>query len=180
MTDADPPVTTAEPEGWRWTPGRIVGVALTLAITVFWMWAFSPLPDRGNPDRMSDRAFPAAAETICADAMVDIAALPPATGVTSLDERADLVDEGTVVIRVMVADLRELGVDNTEEAAWVDAWLDDYSTYADDRDNFAAALRSGDDRAPEFTVRGVEGVQTLIFGFAKVNEMDSCVVPGDV
>ena len=180
MTDANPPVTVAEPEGWRWTPGRIVGIALTLAIAGFWIWAFSPLPQRGNPDRMSDRAFPVAAETICEGAMVDIAALPPATSVTSLDERADLVDEGTVVIRVMVADLGELTVDNAEEAAWVEAWLDDYATYADDRDNFAAALRAGDDSAPEFTVRGVEGVQTLIFGFAKVNEMSSCIGPGDV
>ncbi len=129
---------------------------------------------------MSDRAFPAAAEIVCAEAHSAIEALPAANTAEDFVARAELVDQGTIVIRGMIADLRALEVDNDEEQGWVDAWLDDYDTYADDRDSFAVRLRAGDDRAPTFTVRGVEGVPTLVTGFAKVNDMSSCEVPGDV
>lgn len=175
-----PTPTTTDAGGWRWTPGRIAGIALTIGLAGFWIWAFSPLPERGNPDRMSDRSFPVAAEAVCSDARAAIDALAPATSVESLEERAALVDEGTTALREMIVALGTLEVDNTEEAGWVAAWLEDYGVYTDDRDRFAAALRTGDDGAPAFTVRGVEGVQTLIFGFAKVNEMDTCATPGDV
>lgn len=166
--------------GWHWTPGRIAGIALTVAIAGFWIWAFSPFPDRGNPDRMSDRAFATAAETVCAGARARIDALPPANEVMSSNERASLVDDGTTVVRTMIDDLRALEVAEPDEAEWVSAWLDDYATYAADRDRFAERLRAGDDRAPEFTIRGAEGVHVLVDGFARVNDMDSCVTPGDV
>ena len=181
MSPSSPPAPAPSgPEGWHWNAGRIAGLTIAVAITGFWIWAFSPLPDRGNPDRMTDRAFPAAAEVVCAEARSMIDALPAANTAEDFTGRADLVDRGTVVIRAMIVDLRALEVDNAEERGWVDAWLDDYDTYADDRDSFAARLRSGDDSAPTFTVRGVEGVPTLVTGFAKVNEMPSCEAPGDV
>jgi hypothetical protein len=181
MSPSSPPAPAPSgPEGWHWNAGRIAGLTITVALAGFWIWAFSPLPDRGNPDRMTDRAFPAAAEAVCAEARSAIDALPAANTADDFAARADLVDRGTVVIRGMIADLGTLPVDNAEERGWVDAWLDDYATYTDDRDSFAALLRAGDDRAPTFSVRGLEGVPTLVTGFAKVNNMSSCEVPGDV
>ncbi len=175
-----PAPATNGSEGWHWNAGRIAGLTLTVALAGFWIWAFSPFPDRGNPDRMTDRAFPAAAEVICSEARTVIDALPAASTAADFADRADLVDRGTQVVRAMIADLTALEVDNAEEQSWVDAWLDDYATYTDDRDSYAARLRAGDDDAPTFTVRGVEGVPTLVTGFAKVNDMPSCEVPGDV
>jgi hypothetical protein len=168
---------------WVWTPGRVAGAVVTVCIISFWVWAFSPLPDRGNPDRLDDRAYVTAAEGICAVAQTQIADLPSAGDVATPAERADLLDTGTVVVRQLILDLRTVRPDADSEATIIRFWLDDWETYADDRDHYAGQLRTGDfggvDDRFTVTTRAGLAVSTHIDGFARVNDMDSCLTPGD-
>ncbi|MDH3755468.1 MAG: hypothetical protein OEU32_16510 [Acidimicrobiia bacterium] len=177
--DALLPAPDPDEGRWHWNVARVAAVAVVLATAGFWIWAFSPLPTRGNPDRLDDRTFPAAAEGVCAAGRDRIDSLPSAREMNDVRERADLIDEGTDVVIARVAELRTIRPD-TEDGELIGLWLDDYDTYIADRQTYADLLRSGVDEPFTVTVRGVEGVSTLIDGFAKVNDMVSCQVPPDV
>jgi hypothetical protein len=59
-------------------------------------------------------------------------------------------------------------------------WLADWRTYLGDRRDYAERLRT-DPKARLFVDEKFnDSIETVIETFAEVNEMDSCVVPGDV
>ena len=180
---AKSPGVNPDEKWWVWTPGRIAAAVVTACIIGFWAWAFSPLPDRGNPDRLDDRAYVTTAEGICAVAQTQIAGLPSAAQVATPAERADLLDTGTVIVRQLITDLRAVRPDADAEATITGFWLDDWDTYANDRDHYALQLRTGDfggvDDRFTVTTRAGLAVSTHIDGFARANDMDSCLTPGD-
>ena len=114
----------------------------------------------------------------------------------SLQVRAGQIDRGTDEVAELVADLRsavsadlsgEAKSEGPSDADLVRAWLADWDTYIDDRRAHAAKLRDIDGDAPDSSLRFLlsdamsGGVYTeRMDGFARLNDMDSCQIPGDL
>ena len=92
------------------------------------------------------------------------------------------MDLATAELDRMLRELDALGLPATDKGAEiVPRWLTDYELYLQDRRDWAAVLRTGDD--PPFLVSGTaDGVRVtdLLTTFAEVNEMPSCAPSGDV
>ena len=180
---------------WWQLLGRGLGAAFVVASFSFWAWAFSPWARSENPARLDDRAFAAWADQRCARAQAAIDALPTARQAASPRQRADQVDRGTREASALVADLRAAATalpgdskrDKPPDSALVRDWLADWDAYVADRRAHAAKLRGADrdtpDRELRFLLSAVTagGVYTeRMDGFARLNDMDACQVPGDL
>ena len=192
--DGDPD-TAAGPKRWRLVGRWLVGL-FVVGSFVFWAWAFSPWARTENPARLDDRGFVQWADQRCARAQTAIAALPTARQAASRAERADQVDRGTDEVEMLVAALRmradasleeSTSGDGPPDAELVDAWLDDWDVYVSDRRGHSAKLRTADDDTPDRELRFLlvdmtEGstYTERMDGFARLNNMDNCQVPGDV
>ena len=180
---------------WR-RVGRWLGGAFVVASFVFWAWAFSPWARSENPGRLDDRAFVQWADQRCAQAQEFIDGLPTARQAASRAERAEQVDQGTDTVEALVADLRSRSeatlAEVTEgrgppDAELVRAWLDDWDVYLSDRRNHAERLRTADADTPDRELRFllVDVVEGGVYtermdGFARLNNMDACQIPGDI
>lgn len=165
--------------------GRILVVA-TLAVMLLmwaWIWLFAP---RDNPDRFRDSAYAAAAEPVCAAAQLEIRALPSGQQTPDVAERAAVVRTGTEIVERMVAELEALAplVADPDDRATLEAWFDDWhELYLADRWDHVERLESAGPDTPDESLAFL--VQDLrygrrIDGLANVNEMESCVLPGDI
>ena len=199
-SDSQPaPEASPDPEtgstGRGRTLGRVLASAFVVGTFVFWVWAFTPWARRENPDRIDDRGFVAAADALCADLQAFIAGVPTARAAATPRERADQVALGTREVQRLIADLREAaagleavtGLNGPPDAELTAAWLTDWDTYAADRWAHVERLREADtatgDEDFRFLLSDVagRGVYTeRINGFARLNNMDNCQVPGDV
>ena len=181
----------------RWRRlSRGLTVVVLLGFLLFWVWAFSPWARRENPARLNDRDFAAWADRRCALSQAAIDALPSPRQVDSFRLRAEQIDRGTDEIEALVADLLQAASarlsegtthDGPTDAELVGAWIEDWGIYLEDRRSHAARLRdtSGDvsDHSLRFLLSDVMsgGVYTeRMDGFARLNDMDSCQIPGDV
>jgi len=163
--------------------GMVLAVGVVLLSLAFWVWAFGPWMSRENPDRLESRAFPEAAEVLCAATDRAIDALPAAQTATSPEERAPVVAQANDLLATMVADLRALpaATVDAEDAVLIDLWLDDYETFVEDRREHAERLAAGEDARLSVTaIPEVGPIDGRIDGFARVNDMESCTVPLDV
>ena len=180
---------------WRLV-GKWLGGLFVAGSFVFWAWAFSPWARTENPGRLDDRDFVGWADQRCAQAQAAVGLLPSPRQASSRAERADQVDRGTDEVESLVADLRRRAEtllststagDGPPDAELVGAWLDDWDVYAADRRGHAARLRSADDDTPDRELRFLlvdmtEGstYTERMDGFARLNDMDNCQIPGDV
>ena len=195
-TDTTPGAGTPKPAGrWR-VLARWLGGAFVVGSFVFWGWAFSPWARSENPDRLDDRGFAAWADQRCAQARAAIDALPTARQAASRAERADQVDRGTDEVESLVADLRlraqtslasTTAGEGAPDSVLVSAWLDDWDTYISDRRSHSDRLRTAGDDTSDRELRFLlvdmtEGstYTERMDGFARLNDMDSCQIPGDV
>ena len=205
MTTGEPPPTDSAGAGDE-TPspglrrlrllGKWLGGLFVAGTFVFWAWAFSPWARTENPGRLDDREFVRWAGQRCAQAQTAIDALPTARQAASREERADQVDRGTDEVEALVADLRlraEASLSTTTDSGGppdtvlVGAWLDDWDVHVSDRRNHSARLRSADEDTPDRELRFLlvdmtEGstYTERMDGFARLNNMDNCQIPGDV
>ena len=184
------------PRGWLRRAGRWLGGAFVVGSFVFWAWAFSPWARSENPARLDDRAFAAWADQRCVQAQAAIDGLPTARQAQSRIERADQVDQGTAEVESLVDDLRRTAESSLSaepegsgagDAELVSSWLDDWDTYISDRRSHAERLRSASDDTPDRELRFllvdmIEGstYTERMDGFARLNDMDACQIPGDV
>ena len=184
------------PRGWLRRAGRWLGGAFVVGSFVFWAWAFSPWARSENPARLDDRAFAAWADQRCVQAQAAIDGLPTARQAQSRIERADQVDQGTAEVESLVDDLRRTAESSLSaepegsgagDADLVRSWLDDWDTYISDRRSHAERLRTASDDTPDRELRFllvdmVEGstYTERMDGFARLNDMDACQIPGDV
>ena len=176
--------------------GRWLGGLFVAGSFVFWAWAFSPWARTENPGRLDDRSFVAWADQRCAQAQAAINALPTARQAASRLERADQVDRGTDEVESLVADIRlraeaslpaTAASDGPPDADLVAAWLEDWDVHVTDRRNHAERLRTADEDTPDRELRFLlvdltEGstYTERMDGFARLNDMDNCQIPGDV
>ena len=176
--------------------GKWLGGLFVVGSFVFWAWAFSPWARTENPGRLDDRDFVGWADQRCTQTQSIIDALPTARQAASRAERADQVDLGTGEVEALVADLRlraetSLSVstesDGPPDAALVSDWLADWDVYISDRGSHSDRLRTADEDTPDRELRFllvdmVEGstYTERMDGFARLNNMDACQIPGDV
>ena len=178
MIDGDPPVGH-RPEGHRARPGRLILVAVVAGLIGMWFYAFLLAPS-GNPDRMEDRTWPTSAERRCAEARDAIDALPPAYQSGSPFERSDYLEKGTEILKNMVSDLGSLPGGSASDRDLAARWLEDWEVYLSDRQAHVKRLRSEGDVRPLLSALS-DGSSMLerMNGFARVNDMESCLDPGD-
>lgn len=190
VTDlGDPPATAPAGRAPRRFNPRRFGVLLVIASFVG-IWGYvmylTIFEGRAEPrDRMDDAAWTQSAEATCARSTPVFESLPFASELSSPQERAEVLDEGTDELETMVGRLESMPAPATdEEAAAVDRWLADYRTFVQDRREYAAAQRDpADPRYDEaFSVTDRDGYQidVLIDDFARINFMESCAPPDDV
>ena len=160
---------------------RVFLTLLVVAMGVLWVYAFFLAPS-GNPDRMEDRAWPEAARARCVTALDEISRLPTARQAATPAQRADDLDEATVVVSRLVADLGRIPGGTDHDRVLVAHWLDDWEVYVADRLNHAERLRTEGDVKPLMTAlpSGAGSVLERMNGFARVNDMEACLDPGDM
>lgn len=165
--------------GFRWP--LLLGVLAFLAMILFWIWVFANRGSIAHNDEFQDPVFLTAAEQVCANRQAMIADLPNPTTASGPEERAVLVDQGTALLELMVAELAALPLPTDPKGAeTVPQWLADYDIYLQDRNDWSALLASGQD--PIFTLSaGANGARVTdgLTTFADVNEMRSCAPSGD-
>ena len=154
---------------------------LGVAMVVLWVYAFFIAPS-GNPDRLQDRSWPEMAQQRCLEARAAIDTLPRAAAATSPADRADDLDLATDVLADMVADLALLPGGIDDDTRLFGMWLEDWAIYAADRRTHADRLRLEGDVQPLLTAlpSGTGSVLKRMNGFARVNDMEACLDPGDV
>lgn len=173
----------------HWTVRRVAATSIVVFLCGFWVWAFSPWAPDDNPDRLEDRAFAQAAEARCAAAVDRIDSLPSAREANTPAERADQVEAGTLEVEAMVADLGELAthVEIPAERELIADWFVDWDHYVADRWIHVEHLRNANETTPDRDLAFVlhpsadgDLYTERLDGFARVNDMDSCVIPGDI
>jgi hypothetical protein len=108
-------------------------------------------------------------------------ALPPANVSRTAAERADVIDSANDRLRAMIAQLRTaVPADEGRVTTGINEWLDDWSTYVEDRQAYADGLRADPQTRFTETVKANRQVSRAVDGFAEVNRMESCSTPGDV
>ena len=167
----------------RW--GRTGVLLVVLSFIGIWGYVLylSFFVGRSEPlDHLDDTDWVASAEATCAPVATSVADLPFASELDAPTERADVLDEATDQLEVMVADLRGLvPPDDPEEARAVGRWLDDWEEYLRNRRSYAERFRAGLDEPFRVTDRGGYQVDVLIDDFAaRANDMPSCAPPDDV
>ena len=169
-----------DPGRWGWSPGRVLGLLVVLAMAAFWAWAFIWSP-RGHPDRLDDPAYAEASELRCADARSLIDEVPAAADAVDPADRAAQLAQTNAILVAMVADLRATApAADTPDGDLVAKWLADWDTYLADRDRYMQRLSEGTDTIFEVTARDGDQITALLDLFADVNGMASCQSPGDV
>lgn len=169
--------TTGRANVWR-----ALGVTAFLAMALLWIFVFTRSRPDLVPGELADRSFPTAAEPTCARARAEIATLPFAHETPDPAQRAEVVDRATTMLETMLADLRAATPHEDPARTMVAEWLADWSTYVQNRRDYANRLRA--DPTAKFSVQQSERdnvqITRALDRFAKVNAMPSCATPDDV
>jgi hypothetical protein len=166
------------PKGW--TLPRILAIAVSLALILFWIWIFSGGPRKTNPDYLKDRGWTDRTEATCARTVKRIDALPPAPDSTTSAARADVVSRANDELDEMLDAIEADEPTGEGDLDVVRPWLADWRTYLGDRRDYAERLRTDPHARLFVDEKFNDSIETVIETFAEVNEMPSCVVPGDV
>ena len=171
--------TTGRPHA---TLSRVTALALFLSMAAFWGWAFLVYDAPGNPDRLEDRSWVATADQRCSLMALAVGDLPAAADSASPAHRADVLDDATDLLDQLVADLRGMDGGTTGDLVLVAGWFDDWDIYLADRRFHAQRLRTEGDVRPYLTAlpSGAGSHVERMNGFARVNDMEGCLDPGDL
>jgi len=188
VTDVD----LAAGPGLRSRLRRLGVLAVVASFVGIWGYVLylSIFVGRADPaDHLDDTYWVEAAEATCAPTAAAVERMPYASELRSIDDReaaltarADALDAVTDELEPMIRTLRGLvPPSDPEEARAVGRWLDDWDALIQDRREYAAAFRAGEDEPFTVTDRGGYQVDVLLDEFAaKANEMPSCAPPDDV
>ena len=153
-----------------------------LLFVAMWAGIFLGLFDRTAPGTMSDHSFSQAAQPICQATKDQLAALPKAFETTDHVARADVVDHTNIDLRAMIAQLRAIAPTADRDGRMAQEWLDDWSTYIGNREDYATRLRA--DASARFyetpKSSSSEQISQPIDRFAYVNKMYACDTPADM
>ena len=179
--EPDPGRTELIPEGASRIP-RIAAIAFAVFAVGFWIFAFSPIA-RGlfqAVDQLEDEGLVLQIEARCVSALEDLDALPSIRSAETPQERAGNVLLANAALFEMTDDIAALGTAFEDDGRLIGLWLSDWDIYMEDRVTHAERLGQGED--VRFLNTEADGVfiAERMNGFARVNNMDSCQVPGDL
>lgn len=163
-----------------WLVRGTIGAAL--ASTLLWIAAiiYGTVGDPHLAGWLEDRTFPTAAEPICAAAMEDLEAFPPAYDSPTPTARAAVIRETTARLQTMLDELDDR-VPDTADAKWINMWIDDWGVHLDDRLDFARRLEEQGAKEEFFeSTKANTQISKSLNAFAETNKMESCSTPGDV
>lgn len=148
-------------------------IAIAAAFTALVLWQNRDV----RPARtMRDAKFERAAKAVCAEKIPPLRAVrrEERTDDDLEEETAAAVDRAASELEAVVADLRAFDV-RPENAARVDAWLDEFDDYIAAGRHYAAAIREGDPAV--YSEVDDEAVAPLraISRFARANHLDACI-----
>ncbi|OZV79634.1 hypothetical protein CA850_16290 [Micromonospora echinospora] len=132
------------------------------------LWSYA---NHDRPELIDNPPVRETAESACAtmQAAVVAKAVPPSA---ALDVRIRAVREQNAAVAAMVAQVRSLGSSRLDDDRPTAAWLADWETLVETRDQYANDLSAG--RRPHFLVPTVDGVPII----ERMNDVDLvCEVP---
>jgi hypothetical protein len=160
-----------------------VGLGIIVALMVaMWFYAFFLSP-RESINRVGDRSWSSRAEEVCQASRIELAGLADTRRIESTEDlliRADLVEQATEILAVMVNEVFGVLPADEKGLAISDMWRRDYETYLQDRRTYISQLRDGINEP--FAETQVEGIplSEKLGTFARANDMDSCAPPSDL
>lgn len=157
----------------------IVGIPVAASFAV-WAYAYSGLADRPTPDELDDSAFAVTAEPVCAESMDALEQLPNAEVANDNVERAGQIRARNTVLLDMVDQLRSEVTGTDRDIEMLTEWLDDWTTYIDDRADYADRFELDGNEVFYVSAVGGERLERRITRFANTNRTYSCVTPTDV
>ena len=154
-------------------------VAVVAGIIGLWAYAFFFAPS-GNPDRIENELWLKEAETICSQALDEIALLPLAKESQTPTDRAQAIEQGTQILEKMKASLASLPLNSEKDRFNTNSWFSDWNTYLGDRRAHVKRLTELGDIEPLLTATDSgKSVLERMNGFARVNDLEPCIDPGD-
>ena len=161
---------------------RVLAVIFIVLSAAFWAFAFSPWARAifQAPDQIEDEDYVAVIEFTCARTLDKIDALPSPRSATGPEDRANLVESSNNLLHRMQADLATLDGGTKADRELVIRWLDDWDFYLEDRIDHVERLRTEGDVRFLNTERDGIFIAERMSGFARVNEMRSCLPLGDL
>ncbi len=172
---------TFDDERVGWTAQRLLALLVVIPLFGFWIWAFSPWAPSNQADGISDKTLLTHAKASCGTMQSALSRLPRAMNTTTATARADVIAESAAPLDTMIADLRNAATTlQGRDAQLVGEWLDDWTTYASDRQAYAVTLRTDERALFVVTQRGDGQITKTMDGFSRVNDLANCLVPTDV
>lgn len=161
---------------------RVLATLFVLLSVAFWIFAFSPWARDifQAPDQIEDEAYAIALENRCAETVAEIELLPTPRSATGPEDRASNIEQVNAALQLLRDDLAELDGGTEADAALISRWLDDWDFYIDDRVTHVERLRTEGDVRFLNTERDGIFIAERMNGFARVNEIRSCMPPGDL
>jgi len=161
---------------------RVLAVLFVCVSAAFWVFAFSPWARDifQAPDQIEDEDYVAAIEFTCARALDEIDTFPTPRSATGPADRSNLVENTNSVLYQMQADLAALDGGTDADRELIIRWLDDWEFYLEDRVDHVDRLRTEGDVRFLNTERDGIFIAERMGGFARVNEIRSCLPLGDL
>jgi len=161
---------------------RVFAVTFVVLSAAFWVFAFSPWARDifQAPDQIEDEDYVSTIEFTCARALDEIDTFPTPRSATGPADRSNLVEDTNSVLQQMRADLAALDGGTDADRELIIRWLDDWDFYLEDRVDHVERLRTEGDVRFLNTERDGIFIAERISGFARVNEIRSCLPPGDL
>jgi len=161
---------------------RFLLAVVCLVLVAMWAGIFLGVFDRTAPGTMTDHTFSQAAQPICQATKDQLDALPKAFQTTDHLARADVVTQTNTDLRAMIAQLRAIAPTADRDGRMAQEWLDDWSTYIANREDYATRLRADPNarfyESPKSS--STEQISKPVDRFAYVNKMYACDTPADM
>jgi len=181
-SEPDGGVADAEPMSFGRRSGRILALVVGVAIAALWAYALWGPTKKDPPGLLSNKDYAVQFQSICTDAANQIGTLPPAYATRDAGARAEVITQANEYLDTMLVRLRAVApaADQGEDGRMTQEWLGDWQTYLGDRQNYVAAL--ADDPQSRFLVteKDKRQISEPIDFFAKYNQMENCMTPGDL
>ena len=180
--DPDDLVEEAEPMSFGRKSGRVLAIGVGIAIAALWVYALWGPTKKDPPGLLADKSLAVQAQAICTDAANHLAALPPAFESRGNTARAEVIAEATADLDTMLVRLRQIApaADTGNDGRMLQEWLGDWQTYLTDRQNYVNALADDPKARLLVSEKDKRQITEPIDFFAKYNEMENCMTPGDL
>jgi hypothetical protein len=175
-------VDDAEPMSFGRRAGRLLALAVAIGIAALWAYTLWGPTKKDPPGLLADRASATQFESICTETAGQIGALPPAYATREAGARAEVIEEANGYLDTMISRLRQVApaADQGNDGRMIQEWLGDWQTYLGDRQNYVAALADNPQARFLVSEKDKRQITEPIDFFAKYNEMENCMTPGDL